>query len=73
MTSHSARGLQFWEGEGIINKKVLNGPISSLVSVCAVPRGEEGSEPELLFHCPWHIVKILSKPDYTPPAAPPAP
>ena len=25
-----------------MNKKVLNGPILSLVSVCAVPRGGEG-------------------------------
>jgi hypothetical protein len=44
LTSHSARGSQFWEGEGKLYKKVFNGPISSLVSVVAVPRGGEGHE-----------------------------
>jgi hypothetical protein len=46
--SPQRQGSQFWERGGKINKKVFNGPISSSVSVCAVPRGREGSKPELL-------------------------
>ena len=34
---------------GPILSLVFNGPISSLVSVCAVPRGGEGSKLKLLF------------------------
>ena len=42
--SPQRQGSQFWEREGKMNKQVLNGPILSLVSVCAVPRGGEGHE-----------------------------
>ena len=44
LTSHSARGRNFGRGRAKLTKKVFNGPILSLVSVCAVPRGGEGHE-----------------------------
>ena len=48
LTSHSARGRNFGRGsveiKTLLNTKVFNGPILSLVSVCAVPRGGEDHE-----------------------------
>ena len=39
VASPQLQGSQLWEGDGNFSKKVFNGTISCLVSVCAVPSG----------------------------------